>query len=402
MYSLNRVRQVLVERRPGHTLPRPLYADPEMFAFDLDAIWHRKWIFAGVEAAIRAPGEWFTLDIAETSVIVLRDHDGDVRAFFNACRHRGSRICTAERGRSARLICPYHQWAYDLDGALASARMMPADFNNAEYGLRPVHVELLGGTIYVCLADNPPDFSAMRAALGPLMAPHELADAKVATISTIIERGNWKLVMENARECYHCAVRHRDLVSVFRDFVDPKDPDVVAHGERMRAMGLDCGPVRGETYRAIRLPLGQGAQTTSTDGKFIGPKTLGRLADRDIGSLRWQSYPNTFNHAFGDSALMVRFLPIGPQETQVTTFFLVPADAEEGRDYDVGHLANVWLKTNDEDRELVETNQRGVNGLGYVPGPYSLDGERGTAEFIDWYCETANRHVAPAARAAAE
>ena len=250
------VKRSLAQRRPGHTLPQPFYASATMYAFDLAAIWHSTWIFAGVEAAIAAPGAWFTLEIGETSVIVLRDRAGAVRAFFNACRHRGSRICTADTGRAARLVCPYHQWAYDLDGSLAAARMMPEDFDRADYGLRPVHVELLCGTIYLCLADQPPDFAPVRADLTPLLEPHELAQTKLAATSTIIERGNWKLVMENARECYHCAVRHRDLVSVFRDFVDLDSPEIIAYTARMQALGLPCGPVRGDTHRAIRLPLG--------------------------------------------------------------------------------------------------------------------------------------------------
>lgn len=103
------IRELLHKRRDGHTLPQPFYTDNDLFEFDLRAVFHRLWIFAGLEAELRQPGDWLTLDIAATSVVVLRDRDGSVRAFLNICRHRGSRICSGESGQATRLICPYHQ-----------------------------------------------------------------------------------------------------------------------------------------------------------------------------------------------------------------------------------------------------------------------------------------------------
>jgi Rieske 2Fe-2S family protein len=146
--------------------------------------------FAGLEAELQQPGDWFTFDIAATSVVVLRDRDGSVRAFLNTCRHRGSRICSGESGQAVRLICPYHQWTYDLDGRLIGAAMMPSDFDRSAHGLRLVHVQTLGGTIYVCLAKTAPDFADVRRAIEPALALHDLGGAKVAAKSTIVVKGN--------------------------------------------------------------------------------------------------------------------------------------------------------------------------------------------------------------------
>ena len=270
---------------------------------------------------------------------------------------------------------------------------MPRDFDKSAHGLRPVHVRTLAGTIYICLADAPPDFADVQRAVGPALAPHALAGAKVAAESNIVVKGNWKLAMENARECYHCAARHRDLMSVLLDFYDFDDPAIKAFWDRCTATGLLNGPAYGHGYRMVRLPLAHGAKSITPDGGFVGPKTLGQVIDRDIGSLRWQVYPNTFNHVLGDSAFIVRFLPVASQETLVTSKFLVPADAVEGVDYDVKRLTEIWLTTNDEDAGLIETNQRGVNSVGYQPGPYSPSAEWTVAEFVDWYCEEADRFL---------
>jgi Rieske 2Fe-2S family protein len=325
--------------------------------------------------------------------VLLRDRDGSIRAFLNTCRHRGARICSGESGHARRLMCPYHQWTYGLDGRLIGATMMPSDFDRSAHGLRPVHVQTLGGTIYVCLAKTPPDFADVRRSIEPALALHDLGGAKVAATSTIVVKGNWKLTMENARECLHCADRHRDLMRVLLDFYDFDDPAIQEFWAGTAASGLVNGPAHGHGFRMARTPLAKGVKSITRDGDFIGPKVLGRVPSQDIGSLRWQVYPNTFNHVLGDYAFLVRFLPVNARETMITSKFLVPADAVEGVDYDVTRMTEIWLKTNDEDAQLIENNQLGVNSIGYEPGPYSPRAEWTVAEFVDWYCTEAGEYL---------
>lgn len=389
MFDPARVRTSLRSRKADTTLGRDFYTDPSFYEFDLESIFYRQWLFAGVEAQLRKPGDYFTLDVGPTSVIVLRNRKGDIKAFHNTCRHRGSRICLKESGRATNLVCPYHQWAYDLNGNLIRARMMPDGFDKAEHGLKPVHVEALGGTIYICLADAAPDFAHHRRSLEPLLAPHDLANAKVAHDATIIEQGNWKLVMENSRECYHCAAGHPELMNSFQDFYDLESEETKAFWEECKKRGLETGPVAGHGFTAARIPLGRGAVSITMDGRPAVAKPLGHVGGGDIGSLRWARYPNMFSHTLGDYAFFFRLLPIGPNVTAVNGKWLVPKDAVEGVDYDLERLTEVWLKTNDQDRWLVENNQRGVNSMGYQPGPYSPTGEWGVIRFIDWYCAEA-------------
>ena len=121
----DRLRSLLAERRPSFSLPRDFYVDEAMFRVDQDAVFATEWLFACNACEIREPGDYLTLQVAGASVVVLRDRDGAVRAFHNTCRHRGSRICLHETGRANRLVCPYHQWVYELDGRSSTPARCP-------------------------------------------------------------------------------------------------------------------------------------------------------------------------------------------------------------------------------------------------------------------------------------
>jgi Rieske 2Fe-2S family protein len=394
------MRDLLRSRRKRYSLPQPFYNDPAYFALDLEGIFYRRWLFAGVICEIPDPGCFFTLEIGPTSIVVVRDRTQTIRAYFNTCRHRGSRICTAAKGRVAAFVCPYHQWTYDLTGALRHAGKMHQGFSPEGIGLRPVHVRTAAGTIYVCLADEPPDFTPFKTALEPCLAPHDLSNAKVAHEAHILERGNWKLVMENSRECYHCRSSHPELMRTFLDsynFNDPTaDPVVAAFIARCNAAGLPSDGRGDRDFRITRMPLTREAESITMDGNEAVALPLGGIAERNIGSLRWVHFPTTFNHALRDYAILVRMLPLAPQETLVTAKFLVHRDAQEGRDYTIPHLTETWNRTNEQDRILVERNQQGVNSLGYVPGPYSEDAEAGVITFVEWYADTMERFLAGA------
>ena len=391
------VRELLAGRRQFFSLPQPFYTDAEIYALDLEAIFHQRWIYAGVECEIPNPGDYFTFSIGATPILVLRDQTGAVQAFFNTCRHRGSKICLADKGRLRKLVCPYHQWTYDLTGRLVGTGQMHQGFARADYSLRPVNARTAAGTIYVCLAGAPPDFDDYRESLEPYLAPHDLGNAKVVHQTNVMVQGNWKLVMENSRECFHCPARHHELLHTLLhdyNFAEPRtDRAIQAFWEKCDGLGLVSAASKGADFRAVRLPLVNGALSSTMDGKAAVSRVLGTMPTPDAGSVRWVHFPSTFNHAYADYALLVRMLPVSPQQTMFNTKWLVHRDAEEGRDYDLKTLVHVWSATNDQDKALVERNQEGVNSIGYLPGPYSQHAEQGVIRFVDWYCRTLGAHV---------
>ena len=387
--------RLIRNRRAGFSLEQPFYTDPDFFRLDMELIWYRDWLFVGHDCEIAKPGGFFTVQVGAYPVVVVRGRDGLIRAFHNSCRHRGSRVCTSAKGTSARLVCPYHQWTYDLDGSLVFARQMAEGFRTEDFGLKAVACESVAGYIFICLAEEPADFAPFRALMEPYFAPHRLTEAKIAHETTIVEKGNWKLVWENNRECYHCAGNHPELCKTFPEAptvtgvneVDD-DPEMQAHWASCEAAGL---PARfridgAGQYRATRAPLLRDAVSYTMTGR---PSVRRNLSDQvgagRIGTLMLYHYPTTWNHVLIDHAVTFRVLPLGPEETAVATKWLVHKDAVEGVDYDLAELIHVWTETNDQDRRIVEENAFGIRSPAYEPGPYSELHEGGVIQFLDWY-----------------
>jgi Rieske 2Fe-2S family protein len=394
MSDFSRIRQLLQSRQPGHALPQALYSTDEAFAFDMQAIFWRSWVLAGIESEIPIAGAALALTVGGSPIVIVRDRADGLRGFHNSCRHRGAMVCPPGRSQRPVLVCPYHQWSYDLTGKLVSARRMQQDFDPTAHRLRPIHVRSVAGCVYVCLAEDAPSFDAFKDGLAPLLAPHDLPNARLAHEAVFVEKANWKLVMENARECYHCSVRHPDLALTFPTEVRAHfEPDEAGSVERFNARmehaGLPIGPTMGEWWQAIRFPLNEGVVSMTMDGKHaVGRLMVDRLGG-DIGSVRWAGEPNAFCHALADHTFVFTAEPNGPQETIVTAKWFVHRDAVEGVDYDLENLVALWLTTNRQDIELVENNQRGVNSVGYVPGPYCHEAESLVMRFTDWYCRQA-------------
>ncbi|HWF01110.1 MAG TPA: aromatic ring-hydroxylating dioxygenase subunit alpha [Caulobacteraceae bacterium] len=386
---------LVAARRPGRTLPQGLYVDPDVFAFDLEAIFERSWLIAGLECELPRPGACLAFTAGRGGVFVVRGRDGRIRGFHNTCRHRGSRIVVDGKAASPRLVCPYHRWTYDLDGSLVSAPRMGGAFCAQDHGLKPIAVETCGGVIYVCASAEPPPFDAFRAALEPMLAPHRLGEARLAHESRIVERGNWKLAMENARECYHCATGHPELALAFPTGVSANfdyGEDARRHeafNRRMATLGLPVGPAEEAWWQAIRFPLNAGMRSMTMDGAPAVRRLMVEAGEGDIGSLRWAIEPNCFVHAAADHLFLFTATPLSPRETQITSKWFVHRDAVEGVDYDVEKLAELWTRTNQQDIALVEANQLGVDSPGYEPGPYCAEAEALTMRFTDWYCAAA-------------
>ncbi len=399
--------QLIAGRKPGHTLDRDFYTSPEIFQTDLDLIFARHWIYVGVEPDVPEAGDVMSFDIGAASVIIVRDDDMQIRAFHNVCRHRGARLTPDGKSSVGNLVCRYHAWTYGLDGRLLFADHMGEDFDKSCRGLKPVHLRSVAGLLFICLADEPPaDIEEMARVMTPYLAPHDVANCKIAHATDLIEHGNWKLTMENNRECYHCAANHPELTtSLFAygfgfsptalDDLDLQQAEryadmVTELQQRWEADGLPAREVehlsdRVTGFRTERLPMDQHGESQTLDTKAASQRMLGQIKDRRSGGLSFWTQPNSWHHFMGDHIVTFSVIPVGPQETLLRTKWLVHKDAVEGVDYDVENLTRVWQATNRQDAELVGISQAGVRSPAYEPGPYSPFTEGFVEKFCTWY-----------------
>ncbi len=408
-WNADTLRRLIADRKPGHALDRAFYQSDEVFRADLALIFGRHWIHVGVEPDVPEPGDAVTVELGPWSVIIVRDDDMQIHAFHNVCRHRGARIVRQRRAMVGNLVCPYHTWTYGLDGRLLFANHMDDDFDPSCHGLRKVALRSVAGLLFICLADDPPsDIDDLAAAMTPYLAPHDIARSRIAHEVDLIERGNWKLTMENNRECYHCAGNHPELtVPLFAygfGFAPERlDADARRDADRYAALvqtshtaweerGIPSREIehlddRISGFRTERLPIDQHGESQTIDTRSACRRLLGTLDDRRLGGLSFWTQPNSWHHFMSDHIVTFSALPIDATTTLVRTRWLVHQDAVEGVDYDLANLTGVWNATNAQDAALVEMAQEGINSPAYTPGPYSPFTEGLVDKFCRWYLD---------------
>jgi Rieske 2Fe-2S family protein len=374
------------EHRPGRGLDQAFYVRDDIFARDMDLVL-AGWTCLGHESEIAAPGDWITAGLGAESAIVVRGQDGVIRALANVCRHRGSRVCVGKGGSAVVLACPYHGWTYHLDGRLRAAREMPEGFEPGEYGLRPLPLTIVGGLLFVGFGGAPPSLADAASALAAMTDAYGWGRAKVAARRSYAVAANWKLVMENYHECYHCGPAHPEF-SVLHTLARPKARKLriaveSAEGEVGGVPDFETwGP---ETYdrevaRVMRSALVEGALTGSRCGQPVAPlmgPADGACVFAEIG------YLSAFL-AYADHGIVYRFIPRGALATEMEVIWLVDGAARQGEDYDLEALTWLWDVTSLADKKIIERNQAGVLSRFYAPGPFSLM-EPGTRQFVDRY-----------------
>jgi Rieske 2Fe-2S family protein len=399
MFDLARIGALVAARREGHCLPQGLYNGADAFEFDMAAAYGRSWIMVGFDCELPRPGSYLSEMIGTWPVLLVRGRDGEIRAFHNSCRHRGSILCQPGSGTAPRIVCPYHSWAYNHDGSLLAASRMADDFDKSEHGLREIHLRRVAGALFICFADEPPPFDDFAEKLEIYLGPQRMRDAKLAHSSVLVEYANWKLVMENGRECYHCATGHPELsrsfpVGVKKHFDADGDERLLTFANTMADHELASEAIEGSWWQLARFALNPDVLTLSMDGKHIVRKLMCDVNDGYVGSMRLAIDPHCFMHATADHVFIFSAMPVSPTETHVFSKWYVHKDAVEGVDYDVDSLIELWTRTNFQDKELAENNQRGINSPGYIPGPFSPDAESLALRFVDWYCDSARAYLA--------
>ena len=385
--------EIVKAAKPGLTLEQKFYTSESVLQQDLSCVFGCNWLYAGHVARIPRPGDFFTFELGDESLIIIRDEQEQVHAVWNVCRHRGTRICTEPAGCPRVLVCPYHQWAYARDGRLLKARLMQDAISPGDHGLARAEVRILDGLIFLHRGDEPQDFAEFRRLMEPRLHLHDLRSARLAHLRTYDIRANWKLVVENSRKCYHCGVGHPQCCRAVGFAAALGSPDlaqeeVALHNPRPNGEhdpsfeNAEIPFTPHGWYHFRRSSLRLTFVTESMDGRPVAP-LMGSLPSWDTGSFAIVTLPNLLLEANSDYVMTLRITPAGPQRTLAEVCWLVRGEAREGMNYDVECLIEFWRLTSEQDWKLCEDNQLGVNSRRYVPGPYGPD-ERGVEHFVKW------------------
>lgn len=388
------LNHLIARQKTGHALDNAFYGDEDIYRRDIERIYMRVWLYAGHQSEIPMKGDYFLYELAGESVIVVRGDGGAIHAHMNVCRHRGSHVCWEKKGSSKRFTCPYHGWTYALDGSLVAAAHMREGFDRSGYGLKPVHVNVYQGMIFINFAENPSSFEPVVKELTPFLEPYRLDRAKVAHKQSYPMRANWKLAVENYKECYHCAPAHQEY-SRAHSLALPEErwqAEMAELIERMPACGLNSGQMNhsyttGDEFGADRAyehyPLLRGHVTGSEDGEPLAP-LLGDITGYDRGAHDFKVGPVLYGLAYCDHVVLYNFKPLSVNESDCEITWLVDGEAKEGEDYDRSRLTWLWDVTTKADKAIIEHNQAGVRSRRFEPGPFSTF-EGSTQRWVEWY-----------------
>lgn len=393
MHDTRPIRELIACQKPGWSLEQRFYTDPEIYQLEIEQIVMRNWIFAGHQTELAEPGDFKVLKVANESAIIVRGQDGQIRAFANVCRHRGSVICLEDAGNTRKFTCPYHNWVFSTEGELVGAHAMPEDFRREDFSLHHVALDIVHGLMFVCFSDDPPSFDAAKRDLAEPMAMFDFENLKVAATRVYPIAANWKLSVENYQECYHCAPAHPEYAKMHTLMLErSKRARVQSHmKEQMAACGLkeiefdfsDTDAPEGQQgYAYSRTAMFDGYQTGSEDGQAIAP-LLGELTGYDGGASDFTFGPFSFLLAYSDHVVAYVFTPVDQTHCQCQIYWMVRGDAEEGKDYDKNALMWLWDITTLADEKIIVDNWKGVRSRYYRPGPFSRM-EAAEQRWIDW------------------
>ena len=338
-----------------HTLPREYFVSDDVFRAERERIFYKSWLLVGHVSQLDAPGAYFLFELDDESVIVLRDGAGDVRAFHNHCRHRGSRLCREASGAfGATIQCPYHAWTYGLDGALRAvpAMMEVPGFKTSDYPLHPVALEIWQGFVFINLAQKPQPFADSLPALVGKFAHRKADELKSAHRKVYEIDANWKLIFHNFSECYHCPTVHPQLnrLTPFRNTEND----------------LDEGPVLGGP---MWMTNPEGSMTIG--GARCAAPFDGLSAEERARVYYYTVFPSGFISFHPDYVMLHRALPIARGHTRVVCEWFFHPDAIAAPGFDPMPAVEFWDITNRQDWELCENAHRGVVSNAWEPGPYS-------------------------------
>lgn len=348
------------------SLPSSWYRSEAIFALEKERIFCREWVCVGREKELSGPGAYRVIDVLGESIIVLRNRGEQLRAFYNVCRHRGARLCQASSPWSGtvrptaagvvsgrRIVCPYHQWTYNLDGELIAAPHLLnlAGFEKSNFSLYPVGVGCWGGCIFVNL--SPATAKPLPEQIGAIAERtrrYPLEDLRIGYTIQYQVAANWKLICENNNECYHCGGVHPELCAVVPAFRE--------HGGS--ALDWQSG-----------IPHRPGAYTFTKSGTTARRAFPTLDADEQVRHKGELLYPNLFLSLSCDHVAMFILMPRDAGHVAVTCHFLFESHEITKAEFDPKDTVEFWDVVNRQDWAICECVQQGIGARVHHHGYYA-------------------------------
>jgi glycine betaine catabolism A len=340
----------------ARTMPGEYYTSPNVLAEERAKLFPSMWHCVGRVSTLDLAGDFIVREIGGESIILVRGRGGDLRAFFNVCRHRGTRICSESRGQFSETIqCPYHAWTYNIDGRLIGAPHMQevAGFDKKDYPLHQAAVAEWEGFVFVNVGDNPEPFDRWFAPMMGRLSRYNLASLEVKHSVRYEVGANWKLVFQNYSECLHCPMIHPELSTVLPYTSGAND--------------LIEGPFLGG-YMEIMAPNESATLSGKACGRLVNPA----LSDHDRRRAYYYTLmPNMLLSIHPDYVNYYIVIPVAADKTIVESEWMFSRDNADGQGFNPNDAIDFWDVTNRQDWRIVEQSQLGISSRRYQPGPYS-------------------------------
>jgi Rieske 2Fe-2S family protein len=338
------------------TLPAAAYTDEAVFTWELEHFFDRSWVCVGRSDGLAGAGDQRAVSLGRESALLVRGEDGALRAFYNVCRHRGHELMEVGVARCRKFIrCPYHAWAYGLDGELKGAPGFgeAGGFEKSGHSLVPMRVVEWHGWLFANTSGDAPPLEEHAGNLTEMIQNYSCGELLVAARRDYEVAANWKILAENYHECYHCSSIHPELCEI---------SPPTSGGNNMEPEGAWIGGP---------MNLYEDVETMSLDGRSHAPNFPHLAEGQDRTVYYFQLFPNLLISLHPDYVLTHRLQPLAPDLTRVACEWLFSREAVGTEGFDPSYASDFWDLTNAQDWRACESVQRGVSSRGYRRGPLS-------------------------------
>lgn len=353
--SASEVANVRKPTLEANVLPPRVFHDHDVFDYEQDAWFAREWVSVGREEDALAPGQYFLAAVAGENIIIVRGNDGVLRALLNVCRHRGATVIEEPCGTVPRFQCPYHAWVYDLEGQLRQPRHteLLVDFDADDWGLVPVRVGTWQGIVYVDLSGGGPPLHKHLGNITDHFARFDLAALRRARRIDYDVKANWKALVENFLECYHCPGVHPQL-----NKITPYNS-----GSYLPSTGAAMS-----SFMEVLPEYETLSMTGAADGRMPILGMTGDDLKRVYYAVIW---PNQLFSLHPDYLMLHWITPLAPDRTIVRCeWFFDPAEMANP-EFNPDEAIEFWDLTNRQDWHVCELQQQGTRARGYSAGRYA-------------------------------